>query len=364
MSTLDELRLQQNLEFLRSGMDFSFGNEDDCPLSLNELATIDTRDARIEEVLVGGATATVYKITVEDREYALKRASGQFGARTLFGEIPFLNELQRHAELRLLWESGIRMSGIVAATYGSLHHGFIVCPWIEGKLVTRWDERCIRQVLEMGASLVEHGFFCWSFCPGNLLDDGKSVWILDLEHMYRFDPLTQINSAGNGLNCPQFHLAERIESRNLFAHLLDVERTQGEAAALGLFRTYKEIAVEIYALLRDRLAKKGALAAVLTFYDQMIAEWRGALNEGLEELYLRDARRTHRADLTDDLIGKTCTSRTLLRARWLVERTPDLHLKELVASRCCERDAQELTKYCSVQRRTSNRSLASARTLY
>jgi hypothetical protein len=318
--TIDEDRQQRNVAFLARGAEFSFGIQASCPMSAAALASIDQRHTLVRETLDGGLTATVYKVAIGERSFALKRAREACKVQNLDGKTSFLNELQRHAELRALRESGVDLPGVIAPLYGSLRHGFVISTWIEGEPVVRWDARRIRQVLALGARLIEQGFFEWDFCPGNLLDDGQIVWMFDFGYMYRFDPLTQINSAGDGRNYPQFHLVERIETRNLFAYLLEIEESRGETAALDLFRLHKEIAAETYQHLRDRLARKGASRFVLSFYDDLIARWRNALNGDLQALYVHDAWRAHSADLTDDLHGTTCTNGTLLRARWLIKR--------------------------------------------
>jgi tRNA A-37 threonylcarbamoyl transferase component Bud32 len=361
MSTINEVRQQRSVEFLQRGVEFSFGEHADCPMSPVALASIDRRHALVKKTLNSGLTATVYKVAIGERAFALKRVREACKVQNLDGKTSFLNELQRHAELRVLRESGVQLPGVIAPLYGSLRHGFVISNWIEGERVMRWDARRIRQVLELGARLIEHGFFEWDFCPGNLLDDGQVVWMFDFGYMYRFDPLTQINNAGNGLNCPQFHLAERIEARNLFAYLLEIERDRGEAAALDLFRLQKEIASETYEQLRDRLARKGASRFVLSFYGDLIARWHSALNGDLQTLYLHDAWRAHSADLADDLRGTTCTNGTLLRAQWLIARARTHHAQLCAIGALNQEDralsAQALTGRYAAQYEQASRYL-------
>ena len=152
-----------------------------------------------------------------------RHARAECRVRNVDGKTSFLNELLRHAELRCLRESGVCLPGIIAPVYGSLHEGVIVSPWIEGEEVTCFDARRAAQLLASACALATQGLFEWDFSPGNVIDDGRQVWLFDFGYMYRFDALTQFNSAGRGNDFPQFHPAERIETRNAFAWLLELE---------------------------------------------------------------------------------------------------------------------------------------------
>jgi len=194
----------------------------------------------------------------------------------------------------------------------------VISPWIEGEQVSDWDARRLEQIFEAGRVLMENGFFEWDYCSGNVLDDGRHLWLFDFGYMYRFDPLRQMNTAGNGNNVPQFHLAERIETRNLFAWLLRVETQEGVEAALSAFRLVKEVALVSYGHLIANLQGRGAKQHVLDWLRGITREWQQGLRGEIDSLYLREAWRSHRLDLDDDLHGKTCTATTLRRCDWLL----------------------------------------------
>ena len=325
MSTLDAARQQADLALLASGREFAFGDPADCPLPVAQLAALEAASPGVEVVHDGGLTARVCCLRVGDRRFAVKIARAECLVRNDDGRTSFLNELQRHAELRPLRAAGVALPGIAAPLYGSLRSGVIVSPWVDGEHVDRFDARRIRQLLASGCALVAHGFFEWDFSPGNLIDDGRQVWLFDFGYMYRFDPLTQFNSAGRGGDCPQFHLAERIETRNAFAWLLELEQHAGRDTALAAFGVVKQACLEAYVGLRAGLAGRGARPAVLGWLDAISARWSAALAGGLAPLYLQEGWRSHALDLEDDLHGQTCTPRTLARADWLIATATHAH---------------------------------------
>jgi hypothetical protein len=318
MPTLEAQRRRAQLALLASGAEFGFGDAADCPLPPARLAALDASSPGVEAVHEDGLTARVFKLRVGERCMAVKVARRECLVQNDDGRTSFLNELQRHAELRALRDAGAALPGIVAPVYGSLRAGVIVSPWVDGELVDRFDARRIGQLLASGAALIEHGFFEWDFSPGNLIDDGRQVWLFDFGYMYRFDPLMQFNSAGDGTDCPQFHLAERIETRNAFAWLLGLEQRRGPDAALAAFRVIKQAALAAYVALRSSLAARDAQPAVLAWLDAISARWSAALGGELGALYLQEGWRSHALDLEDDLQGQTCTPTTLARADWLI----------------------------------------------
>jgi len=170
------------------------------------------------------------------------------------------------------------------------------------------------------------GFFEWDFCPGNILDDGDQVRLFDFGYMYRFDPLTEFNSSG--LDAPLFHGAERLETRNYFAWLMELEKTAGEGFALAAFRLEKQIALGAYEHLISELEKHAATATVVGNLRSIVTRWRKALGGDLAALYLAEGWRSHRLELGSDLHGQTCTPTSLAHADWmlcaLTERFADL----------------------------------------
>lgn len=318
MATLDHLRQQRNLAFIASGDEFSFGAAGACPLPIEQLAQLHANSPGVEALMSGGLTAEVLRLRVGRHCFAIKKARRQCLVKNIDGQTSFLNELQRHAELCALRETGVVLPGVIAPLYGSLRHGVIVSPWIEGGHPACCSPRQLAQLLASGCALLEQGFFEWDFCTGNLLDDGEQLWLFDFGYMYRFDPLTQLNSAGDGVNCPRHHLAERIEGRHLFGGLLRVEQQDGLGAAVARFTEFKHLTLKAYVDLHARLSARGANHGVRTHYQGLIDSWRRGLNADPAKLYLHDGWRAHTSDLEDDLRGGSCTARTLLRADWLL----------------------------------------------
>lgn len=307
--TLDQARQQANLAFIASGAEFAFGDPAALPLPVAELKVLNVNSPGVEALRDGGLTAEVLCLNHAGHRWAIKRARAQCRVRNPDGQTSFLNELQRHAEL-----APLALPGIVSPVYGSLRDRLVVSPWIAGRHPGVLDERQARTLLEAGCALIEHGFFEWDYSAGNLLDDGQRLWLYDFGYCYRFDPLTQFNSAGHGRDCPQHHLAERIEGRHLFGALLDAG---SDADAVPHFLHFKRLAVHAYENLARRLASRGATAEVLNHYLGLASRWRRELAQDPGQLYLASAWQAHSSDLDDDLRGRSCTPRTLRRAQWL-----------------------------------------------
>jgi hypothetical protein len=318
MHSKDQLRQQANLQFLNDGKNFSFGDVSQCPLQLTDLQRLSANSAGVEATLSGGLTAVVYKLRVADKCYAIKQARAECLVRNDDGKTSFLNELQRHAEIRALRARGAIFPGVIAPIYGDLQAGVIVSEWIEGEQVAAFNRRQLTQVFAAGRALIEQGFFEWDYCAGNILDDGAQTWLFDFGYMYRFDPLRECNSAGDGTSVPMFHLAERIESRNVFSWLLDVENSDGVAVALEQFRLVKEVALATYRQWYENMAQRSASVFVLGWISGFMRTWEAALASDLGALYFAEGWRSHTADLNDDLHGQSCTQKTLLRADWLI----------------------------------------------
>lgn len=317
--TLDETRQRVNMAFIAGGAEFAFGDATALPLPVAVLQALTADSPGVEAVHDGGLTAEVLCLNHGGRRWAIKRARAECRVRNSDGATSFLNELHRHAELAALRAQGAALPGIVAPVYGSLRDGLVVSPWIAGRHPEVLDERQARTLLQAGCALIEHGFFEWDYSAGNLLDDGERLWLYDFGYCYRFDPLTQFNSAGHGRDAPHHHLAERIEGRHLFGALLDAPPD----AALAAFIGFKQAAAIAYEGLHGRLAARGASAAVLGHYAGLAARWRQALALSPQRLYVLDGWRAHASDLADDLRGRSCTPRTLRRARWLQQALID-----------------------------------------
>ena len=315
---LNEARQRAQVALLDSGVELRAGDPAACPLPPEVLVRLAPGSEGVQCVIGTGLTAEIFRLRHEGRDYAVKRARPEALVRNVDGRVSFLNELQRRIELEALREREGGLAGIVPTLFASLRLGLVVSPWIDSRPEQAWDDRALGQLFEAGGQLVREGFFEWDYCPGNLLDDGRQLWLFDFGYLYRFDPRTQLNTAGNGQGCPQFHLAERFETRNYFAFLLELEQARGGPLALAAFRREKEIASECYTKLERDLAARGATPTVLAWLESINRHWRARLTDGLEALYWEEGWRSHRLDLDDDLHGESCTPMTLRRCDWML----------------------------------------------
>lgn len=318
---LDTQRQAAQLAFVASGENIEVGSVGEIPWTIAALSQIQGDEAWVVQRLDAGLTALVYRLRSSDGDWTLKRARAQALVRNIDGQTSFLNEVQRRADIERLKRmpgGELRWAALVDTRYASFRDGIILSPWIDGEIVREWDERRIRQVLQTACSLWLEGLFEWDLCPGNILDDGAQIKLFDFGYMFRFDPLHRFNSAGSGQDQPMFHPAERFETRNFCAYLLQLSRTQGEAAALQSFRQEKDIAIACYQQMRSAIAERGASGTVLSWLDDILKRWTGAMRSGGSELFLVENWRSHVLDLHDDLSGQSCTPGTLLRADWLI----------------------------------------------
>lgn len=319
--TLDAQRHAHQLAFSAGSANIEVGERQALPWPVQALSGIRGDEPQVVQRLDSGLTAFVYQLHDGARHWTLKRARPQALVRNVDGQTSFLNEVQRRADLERLKRAPggeARWQAIVDTRYASFRDGAILSPWIDGEAVRQWDERRLGQVLQAACALWTEGLFEWDLCPGNLLDDGTQLRLFDFGYMYRFDPRRHFNSAGNGTDQPLFHPAERFETRNYCAHLLQLEQTEGQAAALAAFRREKFIALEAYRHMRSAIAGQGADAVVLGWLDGVITRWADALRGDAADLYLAENWRSHVLDLDDDLRGQTCTPMTLRRADWLL----------------------------------------------
>ena len=315
--TAERQRHRAQLAFVASGAELEVGHPADCPLPLQQLLATTAHSPWVRRHFAGGLTAEVYRLEAGGRQWTLKRARERCKVANVDGQTSFLNEVQRRADIqRLKARAGgaERFQALADTQYASYRRGILLSPWIDGEAVREWDERRLLELFDCLHILLLEGLFEWDLCPGNILDDGR-IRLFDFGYLYRFDPLRDFNS--NGRSTPQCHAAERFETRCYYAHLLHLERCQGQAAARAALELEKRIALEAYQRLRHSLSRRGACGAVLAWLDGILGEWRQALRHGLDTLYLREAWRSHWSDLDDDLRGQTCTALTLQRLDWL-----------------------------------------------
>lgn len=320
---LEVTRRQQQQKFADTGLEVQVGQAADCPFPPVELAALHAGHPAVVETHDSGLTAVVHRVRAHGIDWAVKQARTACKVQGIDGQTSFLNEVQRRAEMATL--PALQRPGLVPTLYASVRQGLIVSPWIAGSYVSDWDETGLQQLFDTGRGLIRAGFFEWDFSPGNVIRDARQVWLFDYGYLYRFDPRRHFNSSGTGTSVPQCHLAERIETRHVFGWLLRVEQAQGLRAALRAFEMEKRIALDTYERLHRELQGDGAQAVVLDWLQGLMADWRQALATGVQDLYLREAWRSHAADLEDDLQGQTCTPATLMRARWLLQSLAEQH---------------------------------------
>ena len=311
-------RQAAQIAFIESGVELRVGDATALPLPRERLLALDAEAPEVHESFRGGLTGYVYRVAAGG-DWSVKRARSASLVQNVDGQTSFLNEIQRRSEFEELGDDC--PAGVARTRYASLRDRVIVSPWIPGAPPSSWDARKLESLFGLLTELALRGFFEWDVSPGNLVDDGKRIWMFDFGYMYRFDPLSEFNP--NGIVAPLFHPAERFETRTFFACLLEIEKREGLDAALELFRLEKRIALSAYERLRSGLQERGASALVLDWYEAIIERWRSALAGDLATLYFVEAWRSHRLDLDDDLRGKTCTRRTLARADWLIAAARD-----------------------------------------
>lgn len=322
--TRDEARQAAQLAFTASNEEIGLGDASTLPLPLDQLLALDETHPDVVEAHTGGLTGFVYRLRTSHGDWNIKRARSSSLVQNPDGQTSFLNEVQRRGELEALGNDC--PAGVVRTRYASFRKGLIVSPWIEGEIAKRWDERTLSSLFDLLVDLYLRGFFEWDVSPGNLVDDGTRLWMFDFGYMYRFDPRVDFNS--NGLEALLFHPAERFETRNYFAVLLEQEKAQGQDAALKDFVLEKRIALSAYERLVSGLRAMNASSAVIDQFTAIIGRWARALREDPAALYLAEGWRSHRLDLDDDLRGQTCTRRTLARTDWLLEAV-DQHFDAL-----------------------------------
>lgn len=317
MPTLDEQRQQGAQAWLASGRELILGDARRLPCAPEALAALTPTSPGVLRHVASGLTGDVYELRLGGQHLAVKVARAESRVRNVDGETAFLNELLRHQELVAARDAGVALPGILHAHYGSLQHRVLVTPWVDGGPPDLSDARVLRQLLDTGVHLHLAGHFEWDWSPGNLLDDGQQVWLFDFGYQYRFDPLTQLNSAGDGLACPRHHLVERLGARCVFAALLDTESTLGLEAAVRQFETFQGLGLAAMQGLHDALAQRGASAAVLDTLRTWHARAAAALARDAGTAYVCEGWVAHAADVRDDLHGQSCGPRTLQRLAWL-----------------------------------------------
>lgn len=314
-------RQARQLALLHGGEDLVVGSPDALPLPLATLRTLTADAPAVRAHFAGGLTAEVFRITVDGRDYTVKRARQACLVHNADGETSFLNEVQRRRDFEALKQQDrAGYAGIVDTLYASLRDGLIVSPWIDGEEILRYTPEVFDSVFFTLMQMARGGVFECDPTHGNLLwVPGAGVRFFDFGYAYPFDPRCDINS--DGLDLPVFHAAERFETRCFMLHLLDLEELLGRERALALYREEKTAALQHYMAHRDWLAAEGGSAEVLAHVEHWIGLWRDGLSgdDALWRLYRLESFRSCLLDVHDDLSGRSCTPDTLLKAGKVIE---------------------------------------------
>jgi hypothetical protein len=108
-------------------------------------------------------------------------------------------------------------------------------------------------------------------------------------------------------------MVERFETRFFFGWLLKSACSLAEP--LELYRTLKQIAVEVYQRKIEWLKAQHAQAIVINHFESVIESWQRALasDDELLHLFQLESFRSHVLDIDDDIDGQSCTELTLKR---------------------------------------------------
>ncbi|MBD0785952.1 phosphotransferase [Vibrio sp. Y2-5] len=326
------LRQQQQKVFDESGENLVVGSEQHCPVEPSILADITEDSPLVVSVIRSGLTAEVFHLRIDGKDYNLKKRRQVAKVANLDGQYSFLNEVQRRNDLQKLKQqsdTAPRLTHIVPTIYANYRLGIILSPWIEGEHISEVTPDLIQQLFTTLLACEEHGLMEWDLCSGNLLvDQHQQLWLFDFGYMYSFNPKTDFNS--NGIADPLFHMVERFETRLFFGWLLKKDHSLTEQ--LELYRTLKQIAVEVYQQKIEWLKAQHAEVMVINHFESLIETWRRALacDDELRHLFQLESFRSHVLDIEDDIDGQSCTELTLQRISLVLDvlRSDFDYLKE------------------------------------
>ncbi|RCU51927.1 hypothetical protein DU002_05540 [Corallincola holothuriorum] len=312
----EQQRQQSQLDFVASGQEIVVGNEALLPLPLAQLRQTTADSAYVVETFAGGLTAHVYHIRVDGKDWNLKLKRPESLVKNVDGQTSFLNEVQRRRDFQQLKNQAATSKAfahVVPTVYASFQHGVMLSPWIEGNLLTEFNEVVLTQLFDTVVNFELQGIIEWDLCPGNILFDGHDISLFDFGYCYTFDPLSEFNSCG--LDAPLFHSVERLETRNFFGYLLKKESTWSQREIMSLFELEKRLALQAYQRKYAALKKAGAQQQVLDWVQGFVQRWQQALStpSALDDLFLVESFRSHLLDVNDDLHGQSCTPMTLQR---------------------------------------------------
>lgn len=316
--------------WLAEGRPLTVGDGRALPRAPAALRRLAPGDAGVFAVVDGGLTGRVLGWQQGDARWAVKQVWPASRVHNADGETAFVNELLRHRELADARDAGVPLPGILHAVYGDLALGLLVTPWVDGGPPDVADARALAQLFDTGVHLHLAGHFEWDWSPGNLLDDGRQVWLFDFGYQYRFDPLARLHSGGDAAQAAH-HLVERLGSRWAHGALLQRAQTHGDAAAVQAFGQFQALGIAAMRRLAAALAGRGAVPAVPATLRAWADAAEAALSADPAAAWRAEAWTAHLHDVADDLQGRSCTPMTLRRLDWLAATLRD-HARALAAA--------------------------------
>lgn len=316
-----ELRRKRQLEILGSGIEIELGDIKKLPLSIEEIKKIDKNSNYVSEYFGGGLTGEVFKISVNGKDYTLKKVREEILVKNIDGQTSFLNEVQRRKDFeRAKQEDKEAYKAVVNTIYASLNHGFILSEWIEGEKIYRYNREIYKNIFNTMLNVEISGNFECDYAHGNLLiqEDG-TVRIFDFGYMYPFDIRNDYNSDGKEI--PLFHIVERFETRNYMQYLMDLGENYGIKLVLKEFREEKEEAISVYKKKLEYLDKNNGSEDIKNWISSFIKLWEQGIEteKSLKLLYDLESFRSYVLDIEDDLGGKSCNPDTMKKLEKVIE---------------------------------------------
>lgn len=316
-----DLRRKKQLEFLESGNDIVVGNVSDLPLSIDEIMSIDKNSKYVAKFFDSGLTADVFKLSIDGRNWTLKKKKEKILVNNIDGQTSFLNEVQRRRDFEILkQENREAYVGIVDTTYASLNKGFILSPWIEGSHITEINEKILESLFSTLYYVEISGLFEYDLCSGNLLlDEEGTVKLFDFGYMYPYEPLKEFNP--DGIEQPIFHFAERFESRFFMEYLMELENTRGKEIVMQVYKLEKQVALKYYQMKLNWLIHNNPERKIIEWTKSIIDRWQQGVSKptNLNNLYSQEAFRSYVLDISDDISGQSCTVDTIKKVKKVIE---------------------------------------------
>jgi|GEM_PF-1795577 len=276
----------------------------------------ENEDVKVLASFENGLTAKVYQVLYKGKCYNLKVKRVPSLVKNIDGETSFLNEVQRRKDFEELRKGNLVIDkGVVKTLYANYREGIILSEWIKGEEIKEYTRDIFRSLFTLTWYFEKSGVMEWDLCSSNILLSNKQVKLFDFGYAYTYDPLTEYNSEGNKL--PLFNSVERFETRSFMPYLL--EKNEGEI--LSIYRVEKEEAIRIYEEKLNWLIKNEASEDLIETAKEQLRKWRQGLTnlEELKKLYRVESIRSYVLDIHDDVSGKSCTPKTLLKIKKVIE---------------------------------------------